>query len=1074
MSSGISTSAIQINPLTTHETTTNPHRIVISASQLNPNNPSHLDDDGDIISYIKKCGDGAKKAVVERMDGTRIASFDLPASPTDGITDDEGPILCWASFQRRDGPNASDVDERKMLCVLSNPATLHIFDVLGDVHLDKSEGECIDPLGHTIPLPFRARALFSVDYFGADNNDCHGVLILRAPSDREPVPMEVPFSPEGLSIPGTPRRDRGHCMEDELQLPPDPVRLNFQRDDFEFEEDEVVPSLFSLCHPLDEIKPIARNESNREGGVNVHLFTNADERVVFTGAPLLFPRHSSHSKETPRTYAAPICVTYNHAMRRHAIWSLTKAVEPVSLLPLWKTTGRRAEVDDKMKSENMHDNNSINLDEHMATSSSQGDNEEGFPSSFSDIYPDFSMTLIHQKEVAVGQSAISTNVFLATDSDGTGNLILCIFIPHTFHDSSVGSGILRRFVLNVHGRNESNTLCIDSVTSLADISCFFAQKIKSIPMPLAPFSNDKEGCRHNSRFYSEDVNTLASDVLIVRNSTGNNLVSTKLSLLRSADIHIADLELPPNVIGEEWQLLRVINSVESRADLIFTNKREGKNKTVRATISLKMTSSPITETCIRAIESALLSMNRVSLSLMIRSDCFTLSQHVQIDEKANMEDCCWYSLTLVVLRLLLGYDGTATAIQNETNHHPMSAWDELLTSDFHAAFTEGEGELLFGDSMLKALTSPTNRNGLPQISSYMDMLTCTKTGSIDTTRECIFDALHLIHEDSRLLNQSRGSVWSRRIGSLLLHVSERNSPLMNDYEDHYQRLLGTSRCLSNACGSLLNNTYEPKRLSNFIISPCIFSSLDSIVRCQSNNYTTEDDYFDMVGYNDFNNFSLNGTCSTSWLVLRLFKTLFDNNVDADSRLVFAMLEEGIRKSRQLQDKLPMGVSYPLLEAIHRCRLNPPQINDHKANAFYGLVDRNDLALSSKRSLDKPAETIEVSKNSDVDKDGLVFLEEYSSMIFGDNRIREAARLLRSSRALFLRVTRPVELSDHDYERTKQNKLMMLCKRSIALPLGRGMITLGSHNIQSAEQLFIPNIVLAGRVPPTNGTLALGE
>ena len=97
------------------------------------------------------------------------------------------------------------------------------------------------------------------------------------------------------------------------------------------------------------------------------------------------------------------------------------------------------------------------------------------------------------------------------------------------------------------------------------------------------------------------------------------------------------------------------------------------------------------------------------------------------------------------------------------------------------------------------------------------------------------------------------------------------------------------------------------------------------------------------------------------------------------------------------------------------------------------------------------------------------------MIFPeDNRIREAARLLRSSRALFLRVTRPLELSDHDYERAKQNKLMMLCKRSIALPLGRGMITLGSHKIQSAEQLFIPNIVLAGRVPPTNGTLALGE
>ena len=90
----------------------------------------------------------------------------------------------------------------------------------------------------------------------------------------------------------------------------------------------------------------------------------------------------------------------------------------------------------------------------------------------------------------------------------------------------------------------------------------------------------------------------------------------------------------------------------------------------------------------------------------------------------------------------------------------------------------------------------------------------------------------------------------------------------------------------------------------------------------------------------------------------------------------------------------------------------------------------------------------------------------------DNRVREAARLLRSSRQLFLRVPRPVELSDHDYERTKQEKLLLLCRRSISLPLGRGMLTLGTHNVLSAEQLLIPNIVLAGRVPPANGSLAL--
>jgi anaphase-promoting complex subunit 1 len=112
-------------------------------------------------------------------------------------------------------------------------------------------------------------------------------------------------------------------------------------------------------------------------------------------------------------------------------------------------------------------------------------------------------------------------------------------------------------------------------------------------------------------------------------------------------------------------------------------------------------------------------------------------------------------------------------------------------------------------------------------------------------------------------------------------------------------------------------------------------------------------------------------------------------------------------------------------------------------------------------------------SDDINSDGLVGLEDFSSMIFpDDNRVREAVRLLRSSRPLFLRVARPVELSDHEYERSKQEKLLLLCRRSIALPLGRGMLTIGTHHVPSAEQLVIPSIVMAGRVPPVNGTLAL--
>lgn len=315
------------------------------------------------------------------------------------------------------------------------------------------------------------------------------------------------------------------------------------------------------------------------------------------------------------------------------------------------------------------------------------------------------------------------------------------------------------------------------------------------------------------------------------------------------------------------------------------------------------------------------------------------------------------------------------------------------------------------------------------------------------------------------------------------------SPLMLDYEDHYHRHLGSSRCESNACKSYsiqLDNAKQ--RLSNFAIVPCIMSTLDTILQLDAEG----DSMYVTAGYKDLLKSGLNGVCCYTWIVLRLFGIIFDRDSapltptgasHRDRLAVMAMLDEGIYHSIQLHDDLPIGVALPLLETIRRCRLDPPQV-DSAGNcwppAAYDLVGRNDLAQflsqsklgpSSRTSLDD-VEDGSPSSN-DPDNDGLVGLEEYSSMIFpDDNRVREAARLLRSSRSLFLRVPRPVELSDHDYERSKQQRLMLLCRRSIALPVGRGMLTLGTHNMLSAEQLLIPNIVLNGRVPPAMGTLAL--
>ena len=129
-----------------------------------------------------------------------------------------------------------------------------------------------------------------------------------------------------------------------------------------------------------------------------------------------------------------------------------------------------------------------------------------------------------------------------------------------------------------------------------------------------------------------------------------------------------------------------------------------------------------------------------------------------------------------------------------------------------------------------------------------------------------------------------------------------------------------------------------------------------------------------------------------------------------------------------------------------------------------------------------------------DADGLSRMIASTALRFSeDARVHEVVRLLRSSRAVRLRVERTPEVSDHEWEQRKQARLTLLCKRVMALPVARGMFTLGTlrggdsggdgdgsadsadgraHGAWLAEALAMPALRLAGRMPPTNITVSL--
>ncbi|CAM9717318.1 unnamed protein product [Ectocarpus fasciculatus] len=99
-----------------------------------------------------------------------------------------------------------------------------------------------------------------------------------------------------------------------------------------------------------------------------------------------------------------------------------------------------------------------------------------------------------------------------------------------------------------------------------------------------------------------------------------------------------------------------------------------------------------------------------------------------------------------------------------------------------------------------------------------------------------------------------------------------------------------------------------------------------------------------------------------------------------------------------------------------------------------------------------------------DLDGLAWVDELSSLRFGrDQRVREACRLLRGSRPVRFHVDRSPESSDHDHQQRQQARLLQLAMRTLAGPLGRGMLTLGTLAPLLAEPLPIPPLCLAGRI-----------
>ncbi|KAI1886381.1 hypothetical protein AGOR_G00213430 [Albula goreensis] len=183
------------------------------------------------------------------------------------------------------------------------------------------------------------------------------------------------------------------------------------------------------------------------------------------------------------------------------------------------------------------------------------------------------------------------------------------------------------------------------------------------------------------------------------------------------------------------------------------------------------------------------------------------------------------------------------------------------------------------------------------------------------------------------------------------------------------------------------------------------------------------------------------------------------------------------------DSVPFGVALPIRDAIYQCREQPCSDWSEDVCLLIGRQDltkqAHKLTLAKGKSSVGAGLTLEAptaSEVADEEEDGMSDVSgEVTSLIWSqDLRVQEARRLLQSSRPVRVNVVHLPEVSDHEYIEEKENKLLQLCQRTMALPVGRGLFTLFSYHPVPTEPLPVPKLNLTGRAPPRNTMVDLNS
>lgn len=210
--------------------------------------------------------------------------------------------------------------------------------------------------------------------------------------------------------------------------------------------------------------------------------------------------------------------------------------------------------------------------------------------------------------------------------------------------------------------------------------------------------------------------------------------------------------------------------------------------------------------------------------------------------------------------------------------------------------------------------------------------------------------------------------------------------------------------------------------------------------------------------------------------------------ETSKRVLKKIIEIGM--TRKDINRLPPAIHYLLAAELERCRADTPMDCDPKA---FELLLRPELLSNTMHETEKQKVNYynfknenslspKVQANADMDaasalnNDGMTHIHtKLLRLRFPqDLRVDEVRRILASANPVVIDITQKIGISDHDFIEEKEKQLLAMCTRTMALPLGRGMLTLRTSTPAATESMSIPKLCLTGKEKEKGATIELQQ